>query len=201
MALPTGVVYVSAQPAAFSQPEESLRLDPLRDFERAGVAVQDPDSGLDGRNWVCEKQSSGDVVIFPEDDSADTLVLLRDALITELSFCFDRAMNPTLAYITPAGGTLRWYDSSIPGFTTQAFAATGCYLVLDDKSPFGDAYADVLLLYLRGPVLYYRQQRDRFLVERTLHTFPGEELYIRRAARCENYRVQIEVYGPDAQLA
>ena len=200
MALPTGVVYVTAQPVAFSLPEESLREDPLRDFERAGIAIQDPDSGLNARSWICEKKTDGDVILYPEDDSLDVTVLITDALITELSFCFDRAMNPTLAYIRPSGGALRWYDSSIPGFATVAFNATGCYLLLDDKTQFSDAYADVLLLYLRGPVLYYRQQRDRFLVERALYTFPGDELYIRRAARCENYRVQIEVYGPDAQL-
>ena len=199
MALPTGVVYVITQPAAFSLPEDNLRLSLLRDFERAGAAIQNPNSGLDVRSWICEKLVTGEVIIYPLDTPGDVSTLLINMQITELSFCFDRAMNPTVAYITPSGGTLRWYDTSISAFTSQAFSANGCYLLLDDKSPFGSTYADVLLLYLRGPVLYYRQQRDRFLIENALFTFQGADLYIRRAARCENYRVQIELYGLDAR--
>ena len=199
MALPDNTVRIDDLAVPFSQPEGDLRANPLKDFELAGIAIQNPDSGLNVRLWVCEKQLLGDVVLYPDDAPGDQIVLLNNVDISELSICFDRAMNPTLAYITPEGGRLRWYDSSILEFAIVGFSGTGCYLVLDDKSQFGNAYADVLLFYLRGSSLYYRQQRDRFLTERILHTFPGNGLFIRRAARCDNYRVQIELYGPDAR--
>lgn len=201
MALPTGELFVNDFPGAFTAPEDSLRTNRLKDFERAGTDIQNPNSGFNVRSWTCEKLSTGDVIVYPADDVAYVTTMYTDLSITALSFCFDRSMNPTLAVITPSNGVLRWYDTSVLSYVTQLFSGTDCYLLLDDKGQFSDAYADVLLMYLRGPNLYYRQQRDRFLVERLLYTFAGPDLFIRRAARCDNHRVQVEFYGLDARPA
>lgn len=150
---------------------DNLVTDGLRDFEMGGVALNDPSQGLQFQAWTCwavEASGGWEIRIMPLEGGTET-TLLTVPDVQALSFSFDRNMNPTVAWMEAGVCKLWWYDSTIPGFTTSTFAgATQPRLAHDDKRENASARSDVILGYVRDGNLYYRQQRDRYTVERLL---------------------------------
>lgn len=150
-------------------PDANAR-SPLVDYELGGVAIGDPSQGLQAITWMCYlADNSSDVMLKPGDGSP--VFFASIANVTEIALAFDQNMRPMIAYETSGSIALRWYDPVLSGYTTTVFGAgRNPRLTLDDKRTFNLNNSDVILAYIRGDGLYYRQQRDRFAVERLLET-------------------------------
>ncbi len=164
---------------------------PLVDWERGGIGLNNASQGLMVRNWKCWLQGL-DVMLAPE--GMGGIVLFQQTNVTELSFCFDQNMRWSVAYIHEGVLKLRWYDSVVSGYVISVFAeAVNPKMALDDKRPSQISNSDMILAYIRGSTLYFRQQRDRFTIEYTLKTdlFPNTKL--KNIGMNRNMRMQFEL--------
>lgn len=144
----------------------------LTDWEMGGVALNDPTQGIAVRPWRCYLAANGlDVCVQSDPDLPQ--VIFSQAGILSLSFCFDQNMRPCVVYETVAGTFLRWFDSSAGAYVTTPWGTSyrNARVALDDKRPTQFALrSDIIFAYIRSGNLCYRQQRDRFTVERVLQT-------------------------------
>lgn len=167
--IPGGTLSGSPSPGEFIERVNSP-LAPLVDYEMGGVGLNDPSQGLWVQLWRA-RYADGRVYLGP-DGGAEQTVLIRPG-ITELALAFDQNMNPVLAFVQEGAAWLRWFDTSVGQIVfTQIPGATNPRLTLDDKRAVEIINSDVILAYLRGGALYYRQQRDRYDIEHLLSSNP-----------------------------
>jgi hypothetical protein len=165
--LPQDVLSTEPYPAAFLPPRNRYKR-PLEEFELGGVALNDGSEGLEVRIWRL-RFVEGDFIIDTPGVDPVTLVSVADVVIS-CSLAFDQNMQPVIAWDT-ANGAARfyWFDPTIPGFTTDTLPAgsTSVRCSLDDHRELAteSGTSDVILAYVRGSSLYYRQQRDRYDTE------------------------------------
>lgn len=201
MSLPGNALPNTAPPARMLAPDSFPRPSLLVDFERGGIAIQDPSQGLDVRDWQAD-YVGGAVRVYPLGNPVLAQTLFSAAGITELSISFDQNMRPLVAYMVGADAFLWWFDPVPNAVVTTALAAgvRSPALTLDDKRAFA-TFAnlnDVLLFYIRAGGLYYRQQRERFQTERLVGpTDIPDAVFIRRAGMNTQLRVQVELAGQD----
>jgi hypothetical protein len=181
-------------------PDGVTRLDRLVDYERGGVALNDASQGVNVRNWRAYVDGTNVCVApYPENTPVSTLFSAVD--ITELSLAFDQLMHPTIAYVQAGVTKLYWYDTVVSGQVTTTFPdTTSPMLCLDDKRDLQvqAGVTDVLFFYVSGGNLCYRQQRDRFGVERALAALPSGTAVITGVGMGTNNRVQVYMNAPPA---
>lgn len=154
-----------------------LPISKIIDYEDGGIAIQNPSSGLLYQRWRARLFKPGEIdsnVVLDAREVAE-FVWLSVPYMTEISFTFDANMQPVVAYVVNGLSFLNWFDSLLGQYVTTALGAgiITPRVTLDDKRLVGsNGYqrSDVILGYVRGGNLYYRQQRDRFGVERLLKT-------------------------------
>ncbi|URA06881.1 hypothetical protein QAY90_gp50 [Xanthomonas phage Langgrundblatt2] len=143
---------------------------PLKSVEWGGVAINDTSQGIQVKPWTIEyDRQTGDV--FVTAFGVPKTVLFTRADITEVSLAFDRNMQPVVAFVQAGQAKLYFYDDLLPGFTfweTELGSAKNPRVSHDDKRDAQSDISDVILGYVSGSSLRYRQQRDRYLTERTL---------------------------------
>lgn len=152
---------------------------PKLDREHGGIAIQDPSEGLKARVWTGEIIGDDVVLAAP---GVDPTTIITVAGIRRFGFTFDQNMQPFITYELEDGGGafFYWFDTTIPGFTTTELPA-GSYsplCSLDDKRPLQTGTSDIILAYMRDGALYFRAQRDRYLVEYELETGLGSRTLI-----------------------
>lgn len=198
MSLPQDEMIATRAPARHLAPDGVIRANIyqlLEDFERGGIALNDGSQGLDVQDW--KAWYSGTTIWlapYPYDVPAAVLTGLVD--VTEISLSFDRNMNPAIAYIIAEVTYLYWYDGQIAAMTTSTFDASTPLLTHDDKRDINSNNSDVLFFYVRQGYLRYRQQRDRYLTERTISAVPSGRII--RAGMASDFRVLL-VYRPGMQ--
>ncbi len=145
------------------------------DYERGGLAITDASLGLDYQ-------------------AADALYLIIPSA-SEMCFAFDQQMRPVLAYVVNDIIRLRWYDTTVSAFVVTDFAGVRSpKLTLDDKRPAQLANSDVIFAYIKtNGDLCYRQQRDRYLVERVLHSGVDPANRLIALGMASNLRLQFEI--------
>lgn len=197
MALPGNVLVEPFQPAPFDEPDDIPRVPLTSDLELGGTALNDPSFGLQVKNWKFFLVLD-DVVVAPATGGVAT-VLFNRAGVTEVSGAFDQNMNPAVAFVDGAGAWLWFFDTTLNAYTFLALPAgtRTPFLTMDDKRATANSYNDILLFYVLDTNLTYRQQRNRFGVERILYSFNGPQVDIMRVGMNKGLRVQIEVEGPD----
>lgn len=200
--LPTNTLSVTPVVAAYIPPDERPRTL-LVDWEMGGIALNDASLGLLVRVWKAWYDGTS-IWVAPETDLGSAVAVVTASGITEVSLAFDQAMHVTLTYVQAGAVKLYWYDSTIPGSTTTTFAgASTPMLCLDDKRPEQTSTNDILFFYVNGGTnLCYRQQRDRFTIERVLATVPGDGRII-SVGMHQGLRVQIhygDLPGPGIHL-
>lgn len=159
---------------AFLVPEKA---EPLVDFERGGVDLLDTSQGLQVYIWKCYYRDNW--ICIDNDIVIHKLISVENVKSLSLSFNFN--MHPVIAYTVEREDKERstflyWYD------TGQAAQITTDYGVeyktpqvsLDDHRLHQSANADIIFAYIKDDNLYYRQQRDRFLIERLLQEDVGD---------------------------
>ena len=166
--LPDGVLSTTPQPFVFSG-GRSLSVSKVVDYEIGGIALNDASEGMLYQRWRCQLIRGQVIVDAP---SVSPFVLMENEDIEEVSITFDQNMRIALAYVEAGTAKLYWYDSTIPGYDTITLPAGSITprISLDDKRSLQTGNSDIILAYVRSGSLYYRQQRDRFLIEYELAT-------------------------------
>lgn len=172
-------------------PPDERVTTPIVDYELGGIALQDTSQGLLVRAW---RARLDDRVVKLQPDGGAEIALFEESDITEIALCFDQNMRWCVAYVQQGVLKLRWYDSLVAAYVTTVFTeAANPKMALDDKRVSQSEVSDMILAYLRGTSLYYRQQRDRFQIERLLRSnlFPGTKL--KNIGMNRNLRMQFEL--------
>lgn len=174
-------------------PGDGFSVNPLADYELGGVGLNDASQGLQVRLWRLDYVDNLNVVVQPDVGGSPT-TLFSVSGISELALAFDQNMRPFVAYKLGTSIFLRWYDTTVPGFVTTNFGvAKYPRLSLDDKRASQIGNSDVIFAYIRDNGLYYRQQRDRFTIERLLRDGLDPTLKLRAIGMSRNLRMQFEL--------
>lgn len=168
--LPQNVLSTTTISAAFRYPRNIPRTD-IVDYELGGIDFNNPSQGLEVRTWrgslnVTNGQISLETIGVP-------LTLWYTAPgATRFSFTFDSNMNPLIAWDTEATSQFYWFDTAVGGYVVTILPSGSKYVTvgLDDHRALESTSRDIILAYLRDGSLYFRAQRDRYLVEYTLGT-------------------------------
>lgn len=193
MALPGNELSTVAIKGDFLLPDRLGRKSKVEDFERGGVALNNPTDGLDVRDWRIRILGTiARLGPYPEGPEID---LFFDAGMTEISLAFDQNMRPAVAYIANGVTKLFWYDTALAAQTTTSFGGglRTPFLTLDDKRASQSSANDILFFYLVGTTLRYRMQRERYQTERTIYTGLLPNAQIKRVGMGTNLRLHIEI--------
>lgn len=178
-------------PGRFSAPDNQVT-SRLVDYELAGVAVNNASQGLKVQRWTLSYRNNTDIVLTP--DSGTESVLFSTSGIEELTLAFDQNMRPHVAFHKEGAITLWWYDSMASGHVFTNFGAgRSPRLTLDDKRPTQLGNSDIIFAYIKGDELCYRQQRDRFQVERVLRDGIVPQTRLKNIGMSRNWRLQFEL--------
>ena len=174
---------------------DNLVTSPLQDYELGGVALNDPSQGLQVQLWTAFVD--GDDIMIQATDG-DPEVLITAPGTDEVALTFDSNMRPALAYRQAGLCKFRWYDTLVADqVVTEYPDADSLRVALDDKRSTQSTSRDIILAYTRAEGLYFRAQRDRYLVEYTLDATIGPGRLLRLGMSTVN-RVQFEfVAGAD----
>lgn len=169
--LPNNELAATPHISGFQVPVKTLLpTDKLQDWEMGGVALNDPSAGLFVQVWKFTLEidpSTGDSTVSTEAPGAPKTLLFTGSYITEIAGAFDQNMNPMVAYMESGTPKFWWWDPTA-GAMVHTTLPTGSFDLrcsLDDKRRFNISESDVILSYVRGGSLYYRRQRDRYLIE------------------------------------
>lgn len=169
------------------------RDDPFTDFESGGIGLQNPNEGLDVQLWKLRYDELTGEFLLSAPTYPETSQFVRFD-VSYVSLSFDSNMNPFISF-TEAGVSKFWWFNTVneqQEFEESLIAtATSPYATLDDKRLLENTSRDNLLFYVRSGALYFRAQRDRYLVEYLLATGVIGEVLV--AGMGTNLRLQIIV--------
>jgi hypothetical protein len=169
-------------PAPFKPPDDVDPPNTLTDYELGGVALQDASQGLEVQTWTLRADGDTGQVFIGAALVFETLLFTAPG-ITELSLAFDQNMRPFVAFVQNGQAKYRWYDTVLGAnrITNLDPDDISPRCTLDDKREWqvSQGANDIILAYVRGGNLYYRQQRDRYETERLLYEgVPGRFLRV-----------------------
>lgn len=172
----------------------SLDSDDFVDYEDGGVGIQDPSRGMLYQVWTARVVGDGSSIVLSAPNTPE-FVLVEGVGITHVSLAFDSNMQPIVAFVESGLPRLYWYDSQSGQVEITDFPGIEHpRLSLDDKRRTQIAVRDVIFAYMRSGGLYYRQQRDRFLVERLLKSgVPG---VLKKIGMTDALRLQFQIDVP-----
>lgn len=192
MSLPENRVSDDPIITSFLSPDNK-DFNPLVAFERGGVDIQDPSEGLSGYEWRARFVSG---TIKLEQDPLRYYDFITDLPndVLSIDFTFDQNMNPVVTWELEESSFLYWFDPVVQDYvTSEFFGIRNPRLTLDDKrTEFVDT-SDVIFAYLKDDVLAYRQQRDRFLIERGLSSGIPENLVLEKIGMQTNHRLLFQI--------
>lgn len=143
----------------------------LVDYESGGIGLNNPSAGMLYQIWKGELLNLRDIYISAPNTPRTHLVSTGFAC-TEISIAFDQNMRPHVAYMDGSFARFYWFDPTIPGpaILTLPAGSRNPKVTLDDKREIHSSDSDIILAYMRGTSLYFRFQRERYLIERLLKT-------------------------------
>jgi len=162
------------QEVSLLPPDDRKRVNRRVDFELGPIALNNTSKGLSHQIWKAWiEDNNTKIYIAPEDDLTNKSLLITDTNISEISFTFDQLARPQIVYVANAMPKLYWYDSVEGNQTTTTFPdMVSPMLAMDDKRISSSQSNDIILGYIKNGRLYYRQQRDRYQIERDLGEIP-----------------------------
>lgn len=157
-------------------PDDELTvITATKDVELGGIGIQDPSQGLEVQTWTLQiipNGLNGDFYLSAPNTPPTYLFSRTNATWCRLAF--DQNMFPFISYIDINGAGYYWYDPIAHSFAFVTMASDVTYpcCTLDDKRPLATVVgsSDIILTYIRGINLYYRQQRDRYGTEYLLQS-------------------------------
>lgn len=178
-------------------PPDDRDPNPILDWEMGGIALNDASQGMEVQVWFARLVVDGVKEISTVYVGAETVpevAFMTGSGITEIALAFDQNMNPFISFVDNGQAKFYWFDPTIPGYTTTLLpvGSRSPKCCLDDKRYLETSRSDILLFYMNGTTLFYREQRDRYLVEYTLKTgLGGQDVLICGMNRA--LRVQIAI--------
>lgn len=194
MALPYNQISVEPVPGTFLVPDLTDTLDD-ESLELGGVALGDPSQGRRlrvWRAWITDDATA--IMVGPRDDPSPLpVVLYTGADITAVSLAFDSNMQPAVSFTEAGVVKLRWFDTVSSAYVVTPYpGASSSRVCTDDKREAQEGASDVVLAYIRADgMLVWRQQRDRYTVERVVGPSRGFPLY--RVGMSDANRLQFEM--------
>src|SRR5690606_37393113 len=167
------------------------------DYMDGGVERHGPSLGLNYQTWTAE---------IVEDIVEDRIMLSAPTFppqaiytgddITVVSLAFDQNMQPAVAFVEAGMAKLLWYDTIVSDMVVTSVPGNVSHprVALDDTRQFNLANSDIILAYIKDGALYYRQQRDRYQIERQLS--PGPWIALKRIGMGSGFRFQYQVVAP-----
>lgn len=155
------------EPAATSPllpPHNTPRTEALYARDLGPVSLEDTSQGLDIKVWELRYTNSEFIILDTTTSVATSL--FSDVGVSWVSLTFDQNGRPFVAYIKSGFVYARWYDPTESEYTIQNLGESQrCFCILDARSPTLIPSSDIIVAYTRDGGLYWRQQRDRFLIE------------------------------------
>src|SRR5574341_977418 len=117
--LPQNVVSDPAVTAAFLFPDID-DLGEMISLELGGVGLNDPSQGRMVQVWTA--RIDGQAVKVSAPNTPETTLFTVAGTLTAVSLAFDSNMQPAVSFTEDGMVKLRWFDTTLPGFTTTTFA-------------------------------------------------------------------------------
>lgn len=192
--LPYNAISIVPKVSAFLAPDV-IDDQELESLEQGGVALNNPSQGrqvqtwkgwIDGQNIKCAPQPANTPI---------TTILTTTGTITSMSLAFDSNMAPTVCYVEDGLMKLYFFNTITALFQTNSYpGVTSGRVSTDDKRRSQEGASDVIFAYTRNKALYWRQQRDRYLVERLVG--PSGDQVLDRLGMTAGLRLQFELLDP-----
>lgn len=183
--LPDSVLSTSPIPSPFLVPRRHTDVD----FELGGVDIENTSQGMLDYLWQSELLSNG--VRLINTNNGVSRVYLTDYVVDYCSFAFDQNMRPCIVFQSGGLTYLYWYD---PTTASQSILSLGLMeypqISLDDARLFNLNNSDIILAYFKDDTLYYRLQRERYMLEHTLGVYPNHRLL--QIGMCVNLRFRFQ---------
>lgn len=192
--IPEGRLSTTPVYSVFLTPDNIERPSTLVDYELGGRALNDPTEGLQVHRWTVRYDAeTGDVSVFAPGVIEETIFTALG--VTSLGLAFDQNMRPFVAFVQNGRAKFFWFDTVLGEtlITELPVDARTPQCCMDDKRDMQTSQGanDVIIAYLRGTSLCYRQQRDRYEVEYVLtNAAPGTRLL--RMGMNQGGRLQFE---------
>ena len=170
--------------------------NPFIAYEWGGVALEDITQGLDSHLWKLEYDTETFDVKLNRVDQDATVLFNREGIV-RLGLAFDQNMHLTYCYeiVLTQEVELYFYNTAIAAQDTLTLTGiTSPCITLDDKRVDASDTSDIIFAYIRDGNIYYRQQRDRFTIERVLGSVNPTEI-ITRIGMSQGGRLLIELRG------
>lgn len=184
---------VAADALSEYESPKSLEDSPLRAWERAGRALNDPTQGMDYQDWTCYYVKDDKKIYLEAMTTGVKITLATVPYVREVSFAFNQNMQWNLVYKTGDGKvTFTWYNALTETHYTQEYydRLITPKLTLDDSRAISSSNNDVILTYLRAGNLCIRKQRERFANEKILMSGFDKSNSILRFGMTKSKRLQ-----------
>lgn len=169
---------------------------PLLDYESGPIALNDPSEGLFYQAWTLRYFPATSEFVIEAPNTPQTVVHTAPD-VTELSLAFDQNGNPFIAYVEDGDAKFYWWDTAFPGYTVSSLPADSLTprCCTDDKRQSQSGSSDIILCYVHAGALKYRQERDRYTIERILddpflHPLYGLPAVVKRVGMNKKNRLQ-----------
>jgi hypothetical protein len=175
--MPDNVFSTETYLADFLDPHARSLKDPLIDYAKGGIALNDPSEGLNYQVWRAYVTDEG--VWVRRDGIDDSQLVIAGENIDYVSLSFDQNMNPAISYRQADIVKLYWFDTVASAMVTTEYpmASVGC-LVHDDvrDSRVQNGKSDILFFTVENDMIQHRRQRDRYSTLYPLANIPIELL-------------------------
>ena len=144
------------------QPDTSLHWGP--------IALQNPSAGLLVKLWQVRVLQGGHDLLLSSSGVDEYAWHTHSKAVEQVGLAFDQNGLAITTFVDVDGDAfLRWYDPVANSYVVEDITsyATTPRVTLDDARQFNLANSDVILGYVRGGIVRYRRQRDRFQDEYT----------------------------------
>ena len=194
--IPMGRLSTVAAPAPFQDPDSLNTPNFLTAYEQGGVDLSDASQGLLVKRWTATYNAETGAIDLSAPGVPQTTIFTALG-VTELDLAFDQNMRPFFTYVQDGQAKFRWYDTVLGAnrITDLNVADYNPRCCLDDKREMQTSLGsnDIILAYMRGGSLYYRQQRDRYENEYLLYA--GVNAKFLRMGMSKTYRLQFYFEG------
>lgn len=141
-----------------------FRSTPTESWEMGGRDLSDPSGGLIYQMWHGVLEDGTVYLDAPEVPKQPILSVLG---MTQMDFSFDQNMKPCVCYTANNHCFFWWYNAVSLSYETLDLGADAItpVVLLDDKREALTSGSDIIVFYLRNGRMYYREQRDRYMIE------------------------------------
>lgn len=195
-----------------SKPVVTGSIDPVKrpgdfliDYERGGIALNDPSQGLLVQLWKLHVERDKDLTdqwnFYIDSPSNGTQFLFSAPGVKEAALAFDQNMRPFVVYVENTTTKMWWYDPTVPGqiITTLGTDFRSPRCTTDEKRPWHLEVSDIQLWYVRGSQLCVRYQRERFTVEHAKKTV-GPQATLVSVTMSTNGRLQLRLRNTNVSM-